>query len=341
MNIRFQVYEIAEFGFFKFRASEKVFGDISTILGDIEDWAKDLTIQDSTSMSNCLCKNYHKQYFVGSVDLKNGDKLFMMWNENDTDEDGNMLALKGDATDRTVSVSQTQPRVGEIPGSPTYYWLSPKNDRVIAISLHKLRYIGMSAFCRFVTAFMLEHSPYVVIEKEKDGKETIVGHSESAEKKGTVAKRRAVFRVARGARTGEYAFIKENVDQITELRRKLKSVYREENPGLFRKSLFSLFQLPPSKIVQTIESNVSLRTGITADELNTLYNTWKSESSDEEQDDYGFVINGKAHWFGKDLSSVVYRKQGIKTNRGIVELGELKRYLDPRIEDILRDCTGE
>jgi hypothetical protein len=278
------------------------FGDIASLLGDIEDWAFNgvTALRDTCTYEVQDGDNQLHTYCFDMTNNAAGDYLFVSWNETETLE-GSFASVKGSDPAGEAHVERNDVPEEHIPGYPTYFWFLPAHNLFATIRFTQ-RLNGHSGLKILFNEFLAKCGRFVVHSNTGDENEIkVLGYGEDGEE---VLESVAPYFWSSPAKIpGRRDFIRENVGRIRKVIRKSELDCSQDQSRGIAERLFTMFGTdrepnPASKI----RVNASIAFSPSRDELNEMIDTFDEEEGSSWQD-VGFELQGDPDtwWLSKTL----------------------------------------
>lgn len=174
MHVNIKFFDVSLFGFFI--GDEKYFGDIRSVLRELNNWGKSsmrTIINTNTGVSDNGNKNIY--FYDWDEDPETGDSVLVLWCEHDHKNDKiygiDQMAKPGES----VKIREKYLDQNLIHGIPTYFWIIP-NVNVVAVVKNTTSGERKIDFETYLVNYMSNFSKYRV--SDLCGK--IIGFSENA-----------------------------------------------------------------------------------------------------------------------------------------------------------------
>lgn len=163
MEGRVEYFDIKDFGFFLRGKDEVSFSTRQEIMDNFLDWINGRPNLENTKAVKADKANGEMNVYCFDKDSRDGDYIIVLWNEMSNAENEILAVSKasklGEAEAKSGFNSDTQ-----IPGLPSYYWVSLKGEFVATIYFDHGT-TSITNFKNYVTNYVQNHSGYAVTGK--------------------------------------------------------------------------------------------------------------------------------------------------------------------------------
>lgn len=318
-------------GLYSMRRSKFEYGDISSVLADLAQWASNKplsltkTYGDDDKLHPCyLYDIYHDQ----------GDWLIATWNETESSGDA-VASVDGQALVGQASITSTSLPSNSIPGFPTYFWVLPK-EKIVASIKFEYRKTGIQELAHYIKSFLTYYSRYAVTTPTNKGNNLAIEvcgyrqHS-SAEILNLCPR----FKLKEIHNLGEIDFIKTQVDSITKITNKTTLFV---DVPLHKTIWQKLNALINSSTEKTLSKNVhisyDIKDNFSLAEVEDIISEWEENKDEDVWSDRGFYIKGKPYWLRKSIARDTFHLNLVKHGHS-VDLAALAKALREQKQNIL------
>lgn len=309
MQARITFYKINRCGLYSRsnngRSSQVKFLGTKELLADLSQWAIGKTLANTN-----VFKNPQNQGFCTYLaDIKsNADSsILVMWNQVPHTDSG-VLSLPNNSTVGSIQQADANSIMADsIPGYPTYFWFIPSLNLFATICFSTI-VNGRSAMENYIKQFMKLYSQHVVKELDQQTNTLVVkGYSKDpTDPQETVFKYPPTFSSHLYPLPQGLDVLKNKAPEIKKITKKATAEYRTNiSKNLFQQvlGLFTgIHRDPIASDVFTVKTELSIPNGLTAEEVQTLYDEWTSDVDSLHSLDYGFVIDNEQLWFSHALA---------------------------------------
>jgi hypothetical protein len=169
-----QYYDIEKLGIYKRGSNEQLFDSSEAILDSLIDWFK-----SRPNLVNTKTKDADKAVGQSNVYCcdaygKDGEYLFVLWNEM-ANSDNEILALSKNSKPGEAKVQSGHNSDKNIPGLPSYYWISMNNDFIATIHFdHAV--MSLTSFRDYLGSYVSNYSEFAITAK--DNHQKVIGYRE-------------------------------------------------------------------------------------------------------------------------------------------------------------------
>lgn len=309
MQARITFYKISRCGLYvrskNNPSSQPKFLNTKELLTDLSQWAIGKTLANTDVFKNAQNQGFNT--YLADIKSSTDSTILVMWNQV-PHTDAGVLSLPNNSTVGSIQQADANTIVANsIPGYPTYFWFIPSLN-VFATICFSTIVNGRAAMERYIKQFMKLYSKHVVKELDQQTSTLVVkGYSKDpTDSQETVFKYQPTFSSYLYPLPQGLDVLKNKAPEIKKITKKATAEYRNEiSQSLFQKAL-GLFKgiqrTPVASDVFTVKTEVSMPKGLTADEVQTLYDEWTSDVDSLHSLDYGFVIDNEQFWFSHALA---------------------------------------
>lgn len=284
MQARITFYKINRCGLYvrskNGSVSQPKFLGAKELLADLSQWAIGKNLADTD-----VFKNAQNQGFCTYLaDIKSGtdSTILVMWNQV-PHSDAGVLSLPNNSTVGSIQQADANAiMANSIPGYPTYFWFIPSRNVFATICFNTI-VNGRAAMESYVKQFMKLFSEHVVKELDQQTNTLVVkGYSKDpTDPQETVFKYPPAFSSYLYPLPQGLDVLKNKAPEIKKITKKAKAEYRTKiSQSLFQQAL-SLFKgiqrNPVASDVFTVKTEVSIPNGLTAAEVQALYDEWETD----------------------------------------------------------------
>lgn len=222
--------------------------------------------------------------------------------------DAGVLSLPNNSTVGSIQQADANAiMANSIPGYPTYFWFVPSLN-IFATICFSTTVNGRAAMENYVKQFMKLYSQHVVKELDQQTNQLVIkGYSkEPKDPQEKVFKYQPTFSSRLYPLPQGLDVLKDKAPEIKKITKKATAEYRTQiSKSLFQQvlGLFKGIQRDPvASDIFTVKTEVSMPNGLTAAEVQSLYDEWTSDVDSLHSLDYGFVIDNEQFWFSHALA---------------------------------------
>lgn len=338
-NVQITIYNVDQAGYYRYyEKTSPEFGDIESILSDLEVWSRDKNIEDT--LIEAIEEGEGVLPTLLASIKKHTDKnwLLTLWNKV-PEIDGKVLSIPGAVRVGQASYLANKVVKGSIAGFPSYFWFLPKHNVVASIRVN-IRPTGPKSMQSHLKTFMRNLSQHVVkTEIDEDGNIGIAGYRCSTEDK--TKKLSPRFSVSIKRKASDLKLIRSKVDLIRKTTRTEKfslmegvilDGWQEKIPKNLR------FAFKKSNI-QRVKSEQSIRANLNLQQLNLLIKEWSDNLNNSATEiDYEFAVHGDTNIYklGKTISRDEFEFElNFEKETGIVNPESLLKELERHYKDIV------
>ncbi|MCR1838317.1 MULTISPECIES: hypothetical protein [Rodentibacter] len=275
------------------------------LLADLSQWAIGKDLADTDVFKNSQHKGFCT--YLADIQQNAGSYLLVMWNQV-PHTDAGVLSLPNNSTVGSIQKADANAiKANSIPGYPTYFWFVPSKNIFATICFSTI-VNGRSAMETYIKQFMKMFSKHVVKELDQQTNTLIVkGYSKDP----TNAQER-IFKYPPTFSSHLYPLpqgidtLKNRSPEIKKITKKATAEYRTQiSKNLYQRALGLFTGIKrnlASSDVFTVKTEVSMPNGLTAEEVQKLYNEWTEDINSLPSLDYGFVIGDEQLWFSHALA---------------------------------------
>ncbi len=320
------VYDIKKCGLYIGRPDAPEHLGTKDLLKALKFWAIDSNkplVETSTYSAD---GNYLEAYCLGLSEFK-GNYLLALWNKIPSSKSG-VGMVNGSSSPKNAKVTQSKKGAADIPGYPTYFWILPGSNKLVALKLTNESF-GVTQARAYLTGYLQFFSPHALrkggkikgytdkpIDKKSD-EEQIVNNNLAAR-----------FTLAVTKIPGKYEEIIKNNQQVTKLVKEI-DVYDDQNDINARVSEQVRGWFNNLKPADKKKMRVHMPISVTKADIRDLIR--KYEDSDQSNEhDIGFVFKGKSshiEW----LRGANHRE---KAKIKVEYLGENQPNLDKLVKEL-------
>lgn len=308
MQARITFYKINRCGLYVRTSSQPKFLGTKELLADLSQWAIGKNLADTD-----VFKNAQNQGFCTYLaDIKSGadSTILVIWNQV-PHSDAGVLSLPNNSMVGSIQQADANAiKANSIPGYPTYFWFVPRLNIFATICFSTI-VNGRAAMESYIKQFMKLFSQHVVKELDEQTNQLVVkGYSKDPiDPQETVFKYQPTFSSHLYPLPQGLDVLKDKAPEIKKITKKATAEYRTQiSKKLFQHALglFKGIQREPvASDVFTVKTEVSMPNGLTADEVQTLYDEWTDDVNSLHSLDYGFVIDNEQFWFSCRRSNLI------------------------------------
>lgn len=287
------------------RSSQAKFLGTKELLADLSQWAIGKTLANTDVFKNSQNQGFCT--YLADIKSNADSSILVMWNQVPHTDSG-VLSLPNNSTVGSIQQADANSIMADsIPGYPTYFWFIPSLN-VFATICFSTIVNGRSAMENYIKQFMKLYSQHVVKELDQQTNTLVVkGYSKDpTDSQETVFKYPPTFSSHLYPLPQGLDVLKNKAPEIKKITKKATAEYRTNiSKSLFQHvlGLFKGIQRDPvASDVFTVKTELSIPNGLTAEEVQTLYDEWTSDVDSLHSLDYGFVIDNEQLWFSHALA---------------------------------------
>ena len=326
-------YQINSCGYFRYGSQEPEFGNVSSILSDLKNWIRDLTLVERATYEVRDGEDLEKSYCLNCVQ-RNNQFLVIMWNQIPTTQNNAVAAISADSTINSPTYSFNEFPENTIPGYATYFWIIPERNLLATIRFHHSKN-GHKNFTKYLNEFMAKFSSYVVSEESPDDEyNIIVGYRESDANEAQTLNSR--FHDSIYKKDGKIEYIRQHSNRITKIIRKNRlSITEPDDRGFFTRMMdrVLLQDVTPEDTEVKVKYEVSYTP--TPDQLQQMILDW-NESNETRWDDIGFNIAGNTYWLSHSTAKDEVELNVLRDNDEVINYRSLIQSLQNNQDRIFR-----
>lgn len=163
MEGKIDYFDIKEFNFCHRGKQTIAFSSQQEIMDNFFDWINSRPNLDNTRTVKADKTEGQVNVYCLDKDSMDGDYVFVLWNEMSSN-DGDVLAVSKTSTVGKVDVQPGFNSDTQIPGLPSYYWVSLKNQFVATIYFDHGT-VSIANFKNYLTNYIYNYSGYAVRDK--------------------------------------------------------------------------------------------------------------------------------------------------------------------------------
>lgn len=309
MQARITFYKIKRCGLYdrskNGSSSQPKFLGTKELLADLSQWAIGKTLANTDVFKNAQNQGFCT--YLADVKSSTDSTILVMWNQV-PHTDAGVLSLPNNSTVGSIQQADANSIMADsIPGYPTYFWFIPSLN-VFATICFSTIVNGRGAMESYIKQFMKLYSQHVVKELDQQtNKLVVIGYSQDpTDPQETVFKYPPTFSSYLYPLPQGLDVLKNRAPEIKKITKKATAEYRTQiSKSLFQQAL-GLFKgiqrSPVASDVFTVKTEVAMPNGLTADEVQTLYDEWTSDVDSLHSLDYGFMIDNEQLWFSHALA---------------------------------------
>lgn len=275
------------------------------LLADLSQWAIGKTLAHTDVFKNSQNQGFCT--YLADIKSSTHSTILVVWNQVPYTDAG-VLSLPNNSTVGSIQQADANSIMADsIPGYPTYFWFIPSLN-VFATICFSTIVNGRAAMESYIKQFMKLYSQHVVKELDQQTNTLVVkGYSKDpTDPQETVFKYPPVFSSHLYPLPQGLDVLKNKAPEIKKITKKATAEYRTKiSKSLFQKALGAFKGIrrnPMASDVFTVKTEISMPNGLTAREVQTLYDEWTNDVGSLHSLDYGFVIDNEQFWFSHALA---------------------------------------
>ncbi len=335
VNIKF--YNIERCGYYKPRNIEPVLSNTENVFSQLNLWAQQVNIQDSSTFDPPDNSTINKSYLLKMIQSDSGDYYITMWNAVPTTDANAVAAVSANSTHEQLEFQFQEFTEGYIPGFATYFWISPRNNRLATIRFNRSNN-GQQTFVHFMQGFIKRFTSYVVqVEDNSRNIVTVSGYEEIGEEKQKLVAR---FKTKGLTKRGPIEFIRENLAKVWKVKgRTLIIPGSEERTSLLKQLINILAGENRNEINEQITMKFEFPRTPSREEFEAMYENWTENR--EGNEDVGFSIGNNDYWFGHEIQKTDIKLDVGMDNAEVYSLENIMTQVERNKEKIVRNCIHE
>ncbi|MFA0171092.1 hypothetical protein AB4424_13800 [Vibrio splendidus] len=175
MDGKLEYYDIKKFGFFERAGSKPSFSSQNEIMDNLVKWVDSRPNLENTKTWKAEKDKGEMNIYCCDADGVNGNYVFILWNEMSNAEN-EILSMPKSAKIGEGSVKSGFNSETEIPGLPSYYWVSIDGGFIATLHFdHAI--VSITNFKEYVKQYIQNYSGYAVTDEEDDTK--VIGYKKT------------------------------------------------------------------------------------------------------------------------------------------------------------------
>ncbi|MBF8449489.1 hypothetical protein [Aeromonas dhakensis] len=288
MNGTLQYYNIYKLGIYKKGSDQELFESSELIINSLIDWFNSRPNLVNTSTKVAEKTTGQINVYCYDITGQNGEYVIILWNEL-TNAENEILTVRKDSKPGKAKVKSGVNSKDDIPGLPSYYWISLNNGFVATIAFdHAIT--SLAALKNYITSYVQSYSEFAITHEEDDNKVIGYRHPENDGELGYFK-----FELKRKIDELTIEELTEKYDRITKIVRRIKkSAVNTELKGFFHNLASNAINrgIPDNK-----DANVEIEldfTPATQQDFLNIVDAYKKQITDPERyNNLGFVIKGE------------------------------------------------
>ncbi|MDG2959865.1 hypothetical protein P7L91_03285 [Bisgaard Taxon 10/6] len=310
MEARITFYQIKRCGLYVRSkhggSSSEKFLNVKELLEDLKQWAIGKTLADTDVFKNKNNSSFCT--YLADIKTNTDSALLVMWNQVPSTEAG-VLSLPNNSTVGSIQQADANAiKANSIPGYPTYFWFVPSKNIFATICFNTI-INGRGDMEKYIRQFMKLFSKHVIKELDQQSNQLEVkGYSlDPNNPQETIYKYPPTFQSQLYPLSQGLDVLKNRAPEIKKITKKATAEYRTEISKKFFQKALAMFtgikRTPSASDTFSINTEISIPNGLTAQEVQGLYDEWLDDISSLHSLDYGFaMLGGEQLWFSHALA---------------------------------------
>lgn len=331
---RITLYDVEKCGYYPRGANTPAFGNLNDTLEQLKKWSSNLNLS-LTKISEP--SDNSTPIYVLDLLKHEKDWLLALWNEVPS-SNGNVSSITKNSPVGNPTIHKNKIEENSIPGYPTYFWISPEENSIATIKIHR-KPAGRAGLNDYIYQFLSTKTRYVIEQNESEKgstKHTIIGYTDRGDGIPTNSKPRFEIKQIKSDKNRELVI--SNPDMIKKIIRTTRvSVEDSVKTNFFQRVVGFLQNAKYEKeICECIDCSIRIELQYTPTENELRLMIDSNDQDPGRWNDLGFEVEGRSDiiWMNKSKVKTDFQIESIDEESGIANTTELLKELSSMRKEI-------